>query len=231
MTDNDMDAERFGSRPGLKHMARNDVVQSDRIFKERLPTSAIPAWRADERKRLIAARLALTGTERTAHAERIAKQLDLVVPRCTDTTVSVYWPYRGEPDLRPWMTTAHGAGLRIALPVVVGKGRPLEFREWHPGCRLEKGVLGILFPADGPVVVPTVVIAPLVGFDPDSYRLGYGGGFFDRTLAALSPRPFAIGVGHPVCAIPTIRPLPHDIPMDRIVDGTEPLTAPIRKST
>jgi 5-formyltetrahydrofolate cyclo-ligase len=70
------------------------------------------------------------------------------------------------------------------------------------------------------------VIAPLVGYDPDGYRLGYGGGFFDRTLVAASPRPLAIGVGHPLAALPTIYPQPHDIPMDWIVTGNN---APARR--
>ena len=83
-------------------------------------------------------------------------------------------------------------------------------------------------PADGALVTPDVVLAPLVGFDPDGYRLGYGGGFFDRTLAALSPRAFAIGVGHPVAAIPTIYPQPHDIPMNTIIVGAGAGSAPRR---
>lgn len=82
---------------------------------------------------------------------------------------------------------------------------------------MERGVWNIPAPADGEVLTPDVVLAPLVGFDPDGYRLGYGGGFFDRTLAALSPQPRAIGVGQAVAAIPTIHPQPQDIPMDAIV--------------
>jgi 5-formyltetrahydrofolate cyclo-ligase len=134
--------------------------------------------------------------------------------------VSVYWPFRGEPDLRPWITAIWSKGVRIALPVVVAKGQPLVFREWRPDARLERGVWNIPFPAEGAAVVPTVVIAPLVGFDPAGYRLGYGGGFFDRTLAALDPKPLAIGVGHPVGALATIYPQPHDIPMNWIVTGS-----------
>ena len=103
--------------------------------------------------------------------------------------------------------------------MVVAKRTPLIFRSWHPGARLERGVWNIPYPADGALVTPGVVIAPLVGFDPQGYRLGYGGGFFDRTLASLSPRPLAIGVGHPLGALATIYPLPHDIPMDWIVTG------------
>jgi len=176
-------------------------------------------WRSSERKRLIEARLALSVAEREAHGERIARELDSIIPRTGDTIVSLYWPFRGEPDLRPWMTSACAAGLRIALPLVAGKGQPLIFREWWPGARLERGVWNIPYPADGDVITPTVVIAPLVGFDPRGYRLGYGGGYFDRTLAILTPRPLVIGVGHPVTAIASIYPQPYDIPMDWIVTG------------
>ena len=180
----------------------------------------VSKWRKAERERLIAARLAFSVEERTDHARLIAADLNAIIPLASTTIVSVYWPFRGEPDLRVWMATLGAKGIRVALPIVVSKDQPLAFREWHPGARLERGVWDIPFPADGAVVVPTVVIAPLVGFDPACYRLGYGGGFFDRSLAAFDPRPLAIGVGHPVGAITTIYPQPHDIPMDWIVTGT-----------
>lgn len=186
----------------------------------------VARWRKAERERLIAARLALSVEERTANAADIARQLDGIVGFTCETVISLYWPFRGEPDLRGWMGSAHARGAQVALPVVVAKGQPLVFRTWTPGGRLERGVWNIPFPADGAEVTPTVVIAPLVGFDPACYRLGYGGGFFDRTLAALRGEPTVIGVGHPSCAIPTIFPQPHDVPMDWIVTGS---ASPIRR--
>lgn len=185
----------------------------------------VARWRKAERERLIAARLALPMSEREQHAQLIARDLDNLVPRTPGTIVSLYWPFRGEPDLRPWMSDACAAGLRTALPVVVAKAQPLVFREWTPGARLERGVWNIPYPADGALVAPTVVIAPLVGFDPACYRLGYGGGFFDRTLAGMTVKPLIIGVGHPVQKIATIFPQPHDIPMSWIVTG---LSAPVQ---
>ena len=129
------------------------------------------------------------------------------------------------------MAVSHARGMRVALPVVVAKGMPLVFREWHPRAHLEPGVWNIPVPADGEEVTPTVVIAPLVGFDDDAYRLGYGGGFFDRTLAALCPRPLIIGVGHSLGRLATIYPQPHDIPMDWIVTGNAaPARRPARAS-
>src|SRR5690606_24922582 len=113
-------------------------------------------------------------------------------------------------------------------PVVVEKARPLVFRAYRPGDRLEKGVWNIPIPADGDPVIPDIVIAPLVGVDVRNYRLGYGGGFFDRTLAALPKRPLVIGVGYEMQRIATIHPQPHDIPMDRIVAacGSDPCVDP-----
>ena len=131
--------------------------------------------------------------------------------------VGCYWPIRGEPDLRPWLGSLVERGADCALPVVVAKGQPLEFHRWRPGERLVAGSLE--HPgAGGPVpVVPDLVIAPLVGFDAGCYRLGYGGGFFDRTLAGLRGRVQAIGVGYASARLATIFPQWHDVPMDLLV--------------
>jgi 5-formyltetrahydrofolate cyclo-ligase len=203
------------ARPDLNaHEARPQAAPAD-------PSQAadILRWRKAQRERLIAARLALPGAERRANAARIAADLDRVVSPQPGQVVSLYWPFRGEPDLRGWAEALTSRGIGLALPVVVAKRTPLVFRRWQPGARLERGVWNIPYPAEGAPVTPDVVLAPLVGFDPEGYRLGYGGGFFDRTLASLSPRPLAIGVGHPLGALATIYPLPHDIPMDWIVTG------------
>ena len=179
----------------------------------------VARWRKAERERLIAARLEIPIEERRRCGEEVAAELDRLIELRTGLIVSTYWPFRGELDLRDWMARAVARGIRVALPVVVEKGRPLIFREWFPGCRMERGVWNIPVPADGEVLAPDVTIAPLVGYDPGCYRLGYGGGFYDRTIASLSPRPQVIGVGHPVAAISTVFPQPYDIPMDLIVTG------------
>lgn len=181
----------------------------------------VSRWRKGERKRLLAARNEMSPDDRLCLSQKIAGQLETLIAPGAGQIISLYWPFRGEPDLRQWMHAAHSAGARIALPVVAARNRPLVFREWAPGARMERGVWNILQPADGEPVAPTVVIAPLVGHDPDCFRLGYGGGYFDRTLAAASPRPLAIGVGAPSSAITTIFPQPHDIPMDMIATGDD----------
>ncbi len=177
----------------------------------------VARWRKAERARLIDERLLADPDERKACSERIAAELDLAIGKVSGRIVSVYWPFRGEPDLRNWAVRVIARGGRIALPVVVKKAWPLEFRAWSPGDPLERGVWNILVPANGPAILPDVVIAPVVGFDDANYRLGYGGGFFDRTLAAMPKRPLVVGVGYTGSRIATIYPQPHDIPMDVIV--------------
>jgi 5-formyltetrahydrofolate cyclo-ligase len=177
----------------------------------------VARWRKAERKRLLEERLLLSAEERQARAERIGRGLDRVVGAVGGRIVGAYWPFRGEPDLRGWQAAARARGALIALPVVIRTGWPLEFRIWSPGDSLERGAFGILVPACGPSVEPDIVIAPVVGFDGDNYRLGNGGGFFDRTLAAMGRKPIAIGVGYAEARIATIYPQPHDVPMSVIV--------------
>lgn len=182
----------------------------------------VARWRKAERERLIAARLKLTMEYRAAQASAIADDLDRLMPPAAGAIVSVYWPIRAEPDLRGWMRSKWEQGYRVALPVAVAVGQPLKFREWRPDGPLARGLWKIPYPADGAEVVPNVILAPVVGFDGACYRLGYGGGFFDRTLAAIEGRPLVIGLGYKDAAIATIFPQPHDIPMEWIVTGSRP---------
>lgn len=177
----------------------------------------VSRWRKAERQRLIEARMVFSQQERATRSQRIAAGLDRAIGDPNGRIVSIYWPFRGEHDLRNWGNTVIERGGRIALPVVVQKGHPLEFRCWAPGDPMERGVWNILVPARGPAVLPDVVIAPLVGYDGQSYRLGYGGGFFDRTLASMPRKPLTIGIGYAESRLATIYPQPHDIPMDLIV--------------
>ena len=174
-------------------------------------------WRTAERARRLEERLAVPPEERRALSESIAAKLTVAVGDPRKHLIGVYWPIRGEPDLRQWMVDIVTGGGRIALPVVIRKAWPLEYRVWRPGDPLERGVWNILVPSKGPAVQPSVVIAPVVGFDDGNYRLGYGGGFFDRTLAAMPKKPLVIGVGFARSRIASIYPQPHDIPMDMII--------------
>ncbi len=175
-------------------------------------------WRKAERARLIAARLAATAEDRGRWSRDIGKRLEEAIGEVRGLIVSAYAPFRGEPVLRDLIRGIVARGGRTALPLVLARGEPLQFRAWAPGEPTQKGLWDIPVPTQrAEVVQPNVVIAPLVGFDGACFRLGYGGGFYDRTLAAFATRPRVFGVGYALCAIPTIHPQPHDIPMDAIV--------------
>ena len=123
--------------------------------------------------------------------------------------VSGYWPMRHEFDVRPLLAAFHERGHVCALPVVVGKGQPLEFRAWTPGATLVEAAFGTRVPpADVRVVTPTLLLVPLLAFDDRGYRLGYGGGFYDRTLANIRAgglAPVAVGCafeGQRIDAVP-----------------------------
>lgn len=178
-------------------------------------------WRKAERARLIAARLALPREARRRDDRAIAAGLDRLLRDPAGRVVAVYWPFRGEPDLRFWMKSLIDRGGVCALPVVLAWARPLIFRRWRPRMKMARDIWNIPFPAEGEAVAPDIVIAPVVGFDPAGYRLGYGGGFYDRTLAASPSRPRTVGVGYSAAAIPTIYPQPTDIAMDAIITESE----------
>ncbi len=178
---------------------------------------AVKAWRRDERKRLLALRTGAPAAERHRWGGLIEAQLQWALGGRPAITLGVYWPFQAEFDPRPFVDRLIGEGYSAALPVVVDKKGPLEYRLWRPGDPLVDGVWGIPIPERREIVVPDAVLAPLVGYDLQCYRLGYGGGYFDRTLAALQPRPLAIGVGFELSRVATIYPQEFDIPMELIV--------------
>lgn len=178
---------------------------------------SIKQWRADNRTRLLEQRIAAGGPQRKIWNAAIGVRLKSVLPEVRGTVIGLYWPYKGEFAIRAFMRQLHVDGACPALPAVIKPRAPLEFRKWHPEMEMERGVYGIPIPKQRHAVVPAVVIAPLVGFDTAGYRLGYGGGYYDRTLAALDPTPFVIGVGYEFSKLETIYPQPHDIRMNVIV--------------
>lgn len=208
----DDDCEGYASSPCFLHEFKETISPEGPVARAK-----VERWRKNERERLIALRLSLPAEERETFSRRIAEYLDTLLDNIEGRVVSVYWPFRGEPDLRDWSETVVKRGGRCALPVVARKHAPLVFRPWRMGDPLTRGVWNIPTPANAIEIVPDVVIAPLVGFDPAAYRLGYGGGFFDRTLAAMTNAPRVIGVGFACARLATIRPQPHDIAMDAIV--------------
>jgi 5,10-methenyltetrahydrofolate synthetase len=181
-------------------------------MQKKEPTTQPDPERADLRARLLAARAALADREvrERALAARVARWLRTIpVAR-----LAFYWPVRGEPDLTQvigeWL--AAGAGRTAALPVVAGEA--LEFAAWTPGAPMQPGAYGIPVPATIRRVVPQLILIPCVGIDDQRYRLGYGGGYYDRTAAAFAVRPVLVGVGFDCGRIASIDPQPHDVRLD-----------------
>jgi 5-formyltetrahydrofolate cyclo-ligase len=181
------------------------------------PETAGPAWRRAQRRRLVAARLAMADAARVARAGALEAALTARFPPGSVALLGGYWPIQGEFDPLPYLRRVLAAGGAVALPAAVSPDQPLEYRRWTPEARMEAGRWDIRHPAEGPAVAPGALLIPLVGFDTAGHRLGYGGGYFDRTLAAMTPRPLAIGVGFEAGRVDDLAPRAHDQPMDVIV--------------
>jgi len=178
-------------------------------------------WRVEMRKALIGGRLSLPPELRKAQGDEARRRLTASVDLSRFRTVGIYWPVRGEIDVRDLATEYLKGGGRVALPVVVTKSAPVEFWRWEPGMPMSKGIWNIPIPAQREVLEPEALIVPLVGWDTQRYRLGYGGGYYDRTIGAAAVRPFRVGLGYQAARLDSIFPQPHDIPMDLIItDGS-----------
>jgi 5-formyltetrahydrofolate cyclo-ligase len=177
----------------------------------------IYAWRKDERRRLLEARQAIPAEQLHEWRARMDIHLQRSFPDLVHGVVAFCWPYRGEYDARHLVAQLRRLGAEAALPVVVAPKMPLVFRKWYPGVKMLHGPLGIPYPDHAEVLTPNQVLLPMLGWDAAGYRLGYGGGFFDRTLAALPKRPRVIGTAYELQYLETIHPQPHDIPVDFVV--------------
>ncbi len=173
--------------------------------------------RNELRRRLIAAREALPAETRAACSKAIEAHLNALLDGLQPALLAFCWPWRGEFDARALIKTRLARGLPACLPVVVDSGQPLEFRNWTEQAPMVPGRYGIPVPAAGEAVHPDLILLPFNGFDLAGHRLGYGGGYFDRSLAGRVPRPCAVGVGFELGRIASLHPLAHDQPMDYIV--------------
>jgi 5-formyltetrahydrofolate cyclo-ligase len=178
---------------------------------------SLKRWRRAERQRLVAARLALDAATLETWRERIDRHIERAFPGLAKSVVAVCWPIRNEYDARHLARRLREQGARTALPVVLAPGAPLVFREWHPGVKLAEGAMGIAYPVDSAELAPDAVLLPMNGWDGQGYRLGYGAGFFDRTLASLARRPATIGVSYELARLETIHPQAWDVPLDYVV--------------
>jgi 5,10-methenyltetrahydrofolate synthetase len=178
---------------------------------------ALKSWRRSQRERLIGERSGLDSVTLERWRRRIDGFLERSFPGLAGRRVAFCWPIKNEYDARHFARTLRGRGSLTALPVVVAPRQPLAFREWHPGVELARAALGIPYPVSSAEVVPEAVLLPMNGWDPQGYRLGYGAGFFDRTLASLAARPVVIGISYEQARLDTIHPQPWDIPVDYLV--------------
>jgi len=177
----------------------------------------ISAWRKAQRAHWIDWRCAVPAQQRAEWGRRLTELLAGGVPISAGTVVGFCWPFKSEFDARFAVRGWRDAGAVAALPEVVAKGQALRFRQWWPGAPMTRGVYDIPVPDGTPEVQPDIVIVPMNACDGCGYRLGYGGGYFDRTLAALARRAIAVGVTFDSCRVPSIFPQQHDLPMDFVV--------------
>lgn len=178
--------------------------------------SEITKWRRSERERLIEQRIQAGHKQRSEWNLSIQEQLIEWFKDKEPLAVGFYWPFKGEFDARPLIHELLSQGHSAALPVVVQPKTAMEFRDYRKGEELEPGVWKIPVPKRRDIVIPHVLIVPLVGFDSSNYRLGYGGGYYDRTLAKLPDETITLAVGYSYTAMETIHPQDFDIPMTQV---------------
>ena len=226
MSNSDEAPGRYASPPCMA--AEVDPTYFDPNHVDPEQARDVARWRKAERQRLRGERDAMSVADRASMGERIgAHLLRFLADRfgsLEGRVFSGYWPIKGEPDLRPVLASLHRAGVSVALPLVEVKAAPLVFRRWTPETKMVRGDWNIpVPPPEAEAVVPEIALAPVMGWTEGAYRLGYGGGYFDRTLAALSPRPFTIGIGLQAARLATIYPQPHDIRLEVILteDGVQ----------
>jgi 5-formyltetrahydrofolate cyclo-ligase len=171
------------------------------------------------RAEAIARRDALSADQRQAAAETIAAR-PFPLPIRTGTIVSGFMPLKSEISPLPLLRQLMAHGARLALPAIAGRGHPLVMREWTWGEPLATGVWGIREPLpQAPAVDPDIVLAPLLAFDRAGHRLGYGGGYYDLTIAQLRGRKtiIAVGVAFAVQEVFTVPVTPRDAPLDLVL--------------
>ncbi len=185
-------------------------------------TADIDAARAARkalRLRLIEARTNMSTARRQAADTQLERHLRALLAQLAPASLGFCWPYRGEFDaravVRDWLAADP---LRwAALPVVGATGTPMRFRRWRLDAEMPLDRYGIPFPGEGPDLTPALLLVPCNGFDARGYRIGYGAGHFDRTLAAMRPTPIAVGIAYELGRIDNVQPHALDLPMDWVV--------------
>lgn len=210
------DRQDGGSDPCFAHRIVDGHVVDPETARD------VARFRKSERQRLYARRKAVPPEQRKQMAAAVAHRLDGEIAVAAGAIIAVYWPIRGELDLRGWMNKIHRQGAIVALPVVIEHDQPVAFHRWTPDGTMQRGKWGIPVPETAHAVEPDIVIVPLLGIDENRFRLGNGGGYYDRTLARMPSATVSIGVGHDFSKLKTIFPMPWDIAVDKAIlsDGT-----------
>lgn len=177
----------------------------------------LPEWKKQQRKELIAAREAIPGKIYHQWSQAISGFLMQGLPQLHKKVIGIYWPFRGEYDPRSIAQDLIQQDAILALPEITGKHEPLCFRKWSPETPMQNGAYGIPVPVGTEIVRLDAVIIPMVGFDQHGYRLGYGSGYFDRTLASYESQPLSIGVAFELQRVDNVYPQSHDIAMHYVV--------------
>ena len=183
--------------------------------------------KAQWRKRLVEERLHLE--DRLARNDALQRVMRVWLVDRPDLVIGAYWPIKGEFDPLPALFRWQEAGMeadamgasrrrKIGLPVINKVTKTLTFHRWYPGCPMEEDAYGIPKPKDTEIIEPTLLFVPCGGYGTGGYRLGYGGGFYDRTLSELQPRPLTVGLGYTNGFLPDLEPEPHDVPLDAILN-------------
>jgi len=177
----------------------------------------VAALRRDLRRRSLQARESLSAAEHALLSARIEHHLAAELQTQTPGRLAFCWPFRAEFDARPLVTRLLAQGWSACLPVVGDDVGPMHFRAWTPATEMRADRHGIQTPVRGEEVVPDLILLPFNATDACGYRLGYGAGYFDRTLAVMQPRPMVVGVGFSVGLVASVYPQAHDIPVNRRV--------------
>ena len=158
--------------------------------------------------------------DRHARSVQLQEVLRVWLVSRPETAIGAYWPIKGEFDALPalYRWTEGGPGRRIGLPVMNRETKQLTFHVWYPGCPMEEDAYGIPKPKDTEQFQPQLLLVPCVGFGPGGLRLGYGGGFYDRTLGTLQPRPCTVGLAYAHGFVPWLRAETHDVPLDAVLN-------------
>jgi 5,10-methenyltetrahydrofolate synthetase len=175
------------------------------------------AWRQQQRRRLLALRQQIAPAQHQAWSSAIARRIIARLAPLHARSIGMYSPIHAEFNPLALADQLLAQGRSLALPAILAQGEPLEYRRWRPGEAMTEGPHGIPEPAARDIAAPELLLIPVLGFDDANHRLGYGGGYFDRTLAALRPRPLALGVGFEQGHLASLHPGPHDLALDAII--------------